>query len=75
MDTYAPVVGMTTVRFVFAVAVMLTLHVSGIDFTNAFLNAPLNDEIHVNAHRVVLHFLMGMCTSLNMLYSAKAVAP
>ena len=49
MDTYAPVARMTTVRFVFALAVMLSLHVSGIDFTNAFLNAPLYDEIYVNA--------------------------
>ena len=49
MDTYAPVARMTTVRFVLALAVILTLHVSGIDFTNAFLNAPLNDEIYVNA--------------------------
>ena len=39
---------MTTVRFVFALSVMLTLHVSGIDFTYACLNALLYDEIYVN---------------------------
>ena len=49
MDTCAPVARMTTMRFVFALAVMLTLHVSGMDFTNAFLSAPLYDEIYVNA--------------------------
>ena len=49
MGTYAPVALMTTVRFVLALAVMLTLHVTGIDLTNAFLNASLNDEIYVNA--------------------------
>ena len=36
-------------RFVFTLAVMLTLHVSGIGFSNALLNAPLNDKINVNA--------------------------
>ena len=49
MDTYAPVARFTTVRFVFALAVMFTLHVSGIDFTNDSLNAFLYDEIYVNA--------------------------
>ena len=49
MCTYAPVAQRTTVRFVFALAVMLTLHASGIDFTNSFFNAPLNDKIYVNA--------------------------
>ena len=48
MDTFAPVARMTTGRFDFELAVMLTLHVSGIDFTNAFLNAPINYEIYVN---------------------------
>ena len=41
MDRYAPVASVTTVRSVFALAVMLTFHVSGVNFTNAFLNAPL----------------------------------
>ena len=49
MDTYAPVARITTVRFVFALAVLLSLHVSGIDFTNAILIAPLHDDIYVNA--------------------------
>ena len=39
MDACLPVAQITTVRFVFALAVMLTLHVSGIVFTNAFDNA------------------------------------
>ena len=40
---------MTTVLFVFALPVMLTLHVHGIVFTKTFLMAPLYDEIYVNA--------------------------
>ena len=40
---------MTTVRFVFALAVLLSLYISGIDFTNAFLSALLHDGIYVNA--------------------------
>ena len=49
MDTYAPVPRMTTVRFLFALAVTFTVDVSGIDFTNTFLNVPLYDAIYVNA--------------------------
>jgi len=48
MDTYAPVARMTTVRFTLALSVLLNLKVSGADFTNAFLNAPLSEDIYVN---------------------------
>ena len=48
-DTYAPVARMTTVRFVLAVSVLLSLDISGVDFTNAFLNAPLDHEVYVGA--------------------------
>ena len=48
MDTYAPVARMTTVRFTLALSVLLNLKVSGADFTNAFLNAPLTEDIYVN---------------------------
>ena len=49
MDTYAPVARMTTVRFILALSVLLPLKVSTIDFQNAFLNAPLSDDIYVHA--------------------------
>ena len=49
MDTYAPVARMTTVRYVLALSVLLALRVSTIDFQNAFLNAPLTDDIYVHA--------------------------
>ena len=48
IDTYAPVARMTTVRFTLALSVLLSLRVSGIDFCNAFLNAPLTEDIYVN---------------------------
>ena len=47
MDTYAPVPRMTTVRFVFALALVMSLHVSGFDFMNEFLNAASHDDIYV----------------------------
>ena len=49
VDTYAPVARMTSVRYTLAMAAMLGLQVSGIDFTNAFLNAPLIEDVYVNA--------------------------
>ena len=49
MDTYAPVARLTTVRYVLAMSVLLNLQVSGIDFTNAFLNSPLTDDVYVSA--------------------------
>ena len=48
IDTYAPVARMTTVRFTLALAVLLNLKLSGVDFTNAFLNADLHEDIYVN---------------------------
>ena len=49
MDTYAPVARMTTVRFVLALSVLLSMRASAIDFQNAFLNAPLSEDIYVYA--------------------------
>ena len=49
IDTYAPVARMTTVRYVLALSVLLSLRVSTVDFQNAFLNAPLSEDIYVNA--------------------------
>ena len=44
-----PVARMTTVRFVLALSVLLSLRTSTIDFHNAFLNAPLSEDIYVYA--------------------------
>ena len=48
-DTYAPVARMTSVRYTLALSVLLSLGISGVDFTNAFLNAPLDHEVYVEA--------------------------
>ena len=48
IDAYAPVARMTTVRSTLALSVLLRLRVSGVDFTNAFLNASLTEDIYVN---------------------------
>ena len=42
-----PVARMTTVRFVLALSVLLSWRTSTIDFQNAFLNAPLTEDIYV----------------------------
>ena len=39
---------MLNLRFTLALSVLLNLKVSGVDFTNAFLNANLNEDIYVN---------------------------
>ena len=70
MDTYAPLARMTTVRFVFALALLLSIPVSDIDFMNAFLNAPLRDDIYDNAPPGCPHYLLVMCTSLREPYMA-----
>ena len=48
-DTYAPVARMTTLRYVLALACLLSLQTTSLDFTNAFLNAPLHDDVYINA--------------------------
>ena len=48
-DTYAPVARMTTLRYVLALACLLNLSTTSVDFTNAFLNAPLHDDVYINA--------------------------
>ena len=48
-DTYAPVARMTTLRYVLALAALLQLHISSLDFTNAFLNAPLYNDVYILA--------------------------
>ena len=48
IDTYAPVARMTTVRYILALSVLLSLHVSSVDFTNAFLNATISEDIYVS---------------------------
>ena len=48
-DTYAPVARMCTLRYVLALACLLGLHTSSCDFTNAFLNAELKEDVYINA--------------------------
>ena len=48
-DTYAPVARMATLRYVLALACLLRLQTSSCDFTNAFLNAELKEDVYVNA--------------------------
>ena len=48
-DTYAPVARMATLRYVLALACLLHLRTSSCDFTNAFLNAELKEDVYVNA--------------------------
>ena len=48
-DTYAPVARMTTLRYVLALASLLHLQTTSVDFTNAFLNAPLDEDVYINA--------------------------
>ena len=48
-DTYAPVARMATLRYVLALASLLQLQTSSCDFTNAFLNAELKEDVYVNA--------------------------
>ena len=48
-DTYAPVARMATLRYVLALACLLNLKTSSCDFTNAFLNAELKEDVYVNA--------------------------
>ena len=48
-DTYAPVARMCTLRYVLALACLLGLQTSSCDFTNAFLNAELKEDVYINA--------------------------
>jgi hypothetical protein len=48
-DTYAPVARMCTLRYVLALATLLGLQTSSCDFTNAFLNAELKEDVYINA--------------------------
>ena len=48
-DTYAPVARMATLRYVLALACLLRLQTSSCDFTNAFLNAELKEDVYLNA--------------------------
>ena len=48
-DTYAPVARMATLRFVLALACLLQLRTSSCDFTNAFLNAELKEDVYISA--------------------------
>ena len=45
-DTYAPV---ATLRYVLALTSLLLLQTSSCDFTNAFLNAELHEDVYINA--------------------------
>ena len=48
-DTYAPVARMCTLRYVLALACLVGLQTSSCDFTNAFLNAELKEDVYINA--------------------------
>ena len=48
-DTYAPVARMATLRYMLALASLLQLQTSSCDFTNAFLNAELHQDVYINA--------------------------
>ena len=48
-DTYGPVARMATLRYVLALACLLQLQTSSCDFTNAFLNADLKEDVYLNA--------------------------
>ena len=48
-DTYAPVARMCTLRYVMSLACLLQLQTSSCDFTNAFLNAELHEDVYLNA--------------------------
>jgi hypothetical protein len=45
-DTYAPVVGWSTVRLLMVLAVVLGLMSVQVDYTNAFIQAPIDDEVY-----------------------------
>jgi Reverse transcriptase (RNA-dependent DNA polymerase) len=45
-DTYAPVVQWSTIRLLLMVSLMLNLSTQQVDYTAAFLHAPLEDEVY-----------------------------
>ena len=50
-DTYAPVVQWATVRLLLMVSLMLNLATQQVDYTAAFLHAPLEDEVYCEMPR------------------------
>jgi hypothetical protein len=48
-ETYAPVVQWTTVRLCFILSTILGLSSRQVDYTNAFVQAPVKDEMYVEA--------------------------
>ena len=50
-DTYAPVVSWTTVRLLLVLSIVLNLSTKQVDYTAAFAQAPVTDNIYVEIPR------------------------
>jgi len=45
-ETYSPVIAWSTVRLLMVLSVVLELKLIQVDYTNAFVQAPINDEVY-----------------------------
>ena len=50
-DAFAPVVNWTTVRLMLMLSAVLGLSTRQVDYTAAFVHAPMNEDVHVNMPR------------------------
>jgi hypothetical protein len=50
-DTYSPVVNWTTVRLMLVLSAILKLHTKQVDYTAAFLHAPIEEDVYVDMPR------------------------
>jgi hypothetical protein len=50
-DTYSPVVNWTTVRLMLVLSAILKLHTKQVDYTAAFLHAPIEEDVYVDMTR------------------------
>ena len=50
-ETYAPVVSWLTVQLIFVIALVLNLQSVQVDYTAAFVQAPLEDDVYVDMPR------------------------
>ena len=48
-DVYAPVARLTTLRLVYALSALMSLKIVGMDVDAAFMNAPLEEAVYIDA--------------------------